>query len=167
MDVTKKFKKEEIGTLEKAIKPGKNRMPRIDEHLDGGFDRMLDGRSLRAGEKERLFDLLRSQDFESRLEEAEVKCAIAVVAFRLGILEVTEILREELEKGDNLPIANDCFRLVLEKLEAMQAYDSVPKRSRQLEILVGMYESEYQAERRAAEIVLEKADIKIGGLCSW
>jgi len=66
------------------------------------FDYQIDGRSLRAGEKDRMFGLLRTKKFGSDLEEAEVKCAVAVVAFKLGLLEVVEILREQLQKENML-----------------------------------------------------------------
>ena len=163
MAITRKLRKNGTNRPEGT----RDQKAKVHPLLDFDFDSMIDGRGLRAGEREKLAEILRSDNFRSCLDEAEVKCAVAVVALKLGVAEVLEVLRGELEKEDLLPLAKDCFQLVLEKFEQMQVSDSIPQRSRQLEILVMMGRSENPSERRAVEIVIEKADIKIGGICSW
>jgi len=119
-------------------------------------------RPLASGEKERLFRLLSVEHDE------ETRCAAAYVIGKLGLTREAGSLVNAAyltcEEGSDfrfmLSFAAHCIAV-------MEDMGTTPPRGDQLPLLLEMRESVHGGERRFAEIVLDKADIKSGTLTSW
>jgi hypothetical protein len=134
--------------------------------LEYRYHEVVDARPLRPGEKVRLFALIRGSGI-NRKDEHEERCAAAYVAAGIGLVDALPVLKEELEKGIYSRHVEFTFRFAVGCLEAMQENGEVPSQGQQLINLLRMRDSDEPAERRYADIVLRKADIKYGTVTSW
>lgn len=114
-------------------------------------------RSLASGEKERLFELL------GAIHDEETRCAAAYVIGKLGLAKeagtIMNAAYSTSKEGSDirfmLIFASHCAAV-------MEEHNTAPPAGDQLPLLLEMCGSPHDGERRFADIVLAKADIKSG-----
>jgi hypothetical protein len=135
---------------------------------DYRYDELIDARPLRAGEMLRVLAIIRGDRYrENDPESAEERCAAAYVAAKLGLAEALPVLRKAAASGIPDPVVEYAIIFALECIVGMEKAGAIPGRGSQLLSLLRMRESNEPAERRFADIVLDKAAIRYGTLASW
>lgn len=151
--------------IDEFFRFARDRAPR---QLGYHYDEIIDGRALRPGEMMRIIALIRGDSFrEQEMESVEARCAAAFVAARIGLDDAIPALRNALSKDTLEPLVKYALVYALECLSGMVARGTIPGRGHQLKKLLEMRDSVIPAERRLADIVLEKADVKYGTVTSW
>ncbi len=128
----------------------------------------IDRRPLRPGEMMRITALIRGDGYrEQDMDSVEARCAAALVVARVGLEEALPALRDALSRDITEPLVRCTLTYALECLSGMVARGTVPEKELQLKRLLRMRDSVIPIERRFADIVLEKADVKYGTVTSW
>jgi hypothetical protein len=141
---------------------------RAPEFLEYRYIEEIDRRPLRPGEMLRLMALIRGDGYRGQdMDSVEARCAAAFVAARVGLDEAVPVLREALSHDIPEPLVKYALMYAHECLSGMIERGTVPDRDLQLKNLLRMRDSAIPAERRFADIVLEKAAIMYGTVTSW
>lgn len=155
----------EVRSLRALFRPSERKAPDL---LDYQRHEMIDGRPLRPGEKERLLSLLQGEsDLQWDQEQNEARCAAAYACVKLGIKEALPIIQKMIADPIESPHVLFAFEFAVACFRIMEEHDIYPERGRELMSLLEMRDSEDLGERRFAQLVLEKADIKYGTFTSW
>jgi len=151
--------------IDEFFRFARDRAPR---QLGYHYDEIIDGRALRPGEMMRVISLIRGDGFRGQdMESVEARCAAAFVAARIGLDGAIPALRGALAKGIPDPVVKDALAYALGCLSGMVARGTIPGKGHQLKKLLEMRDSVIPAERRLADIVIEKAAIRYGTVSSW
>lgn len=151
--------------IDEFFRFARDRAPR---HLGYQYDEIIDGRPLRPGEMMRIISLIRGDGFRGQdMESVEARCAAAFVAARIGLDEAVPALRMALAKEIPDPLIKDALTYSLGCLSGMVARGTIPGKGHQLKKLLEMRDSGILAERRLADIVIEKAGIRYDTVSSW
>lgn len=155
----------EVKDLEGLFRPSKGKAP---GPLGYEPHELIDGRPLRPGERERLLSMLQNKSaLQWDQGQNEERCAAAYVCACLGIREAIPIIRRMKAESPESPHVAFAFEFASACFMIMEMHGSFPERGGQLMRLLEMRESANPAERRFAQIVLEKAGIKYGTITSW
>jgi hypothetical protein len=168
-----------MSNVHQKAKPADGRPVSLDEFFDFSRKRApgflgyavigeIDRRPLRPGEMMRITALIRGDNYrEQDMDSVEARCAAALVAARVGLDEVLPVLRDALSREIPEPLVKCSLAYAHECLSGMAARGTVPDKDLQLIHLLRMRDSVIPIERRFADIVLEKADVKYGTITSW
>ncbi|MFH0884235.1 MAG: hypothetical protein V1861_00825 [Candidatus Micrarchaeota archaeon] len=136
--------------------------------LECQHDMIVAHRALRPGEIMRIVSLIRGDGYrEQEMDSVEARCAAAYVAARIGLVDAIPVLRRAIDGDCEEPIVKNALIFALECLEMMRRSGTVPEKGRQIINLLKMRDSVIPVERRFADIVIEKADVKYGTVSSW
>jgi hypothetical protein len=168
-----------MSNIHQKAKPADGRPATLDEFLNFArkgapralgyhYDEIIDGRPLRPGEMMRIVSMIRGDGYrENDMESVEARCAAALVAARIGLDEAIPSLRGALSKEIPDPLVKGALAYALGCLCGMVARGTVPCKGHQIKKLLEMRDSAIPAERRLADIVIEKAAIRYGTVSSW
>jgi hypothetical protein len=155
----------QVDSLKHVFRYAERKAPGLHDYE---MHEMIDGRPLRLGEREKVLELLENKSgMQWDNKQNETRVAAAYVCVRLGLNEAGKIMRAELERGIESPHVRFMFEFALKSFEVAEEFGTSIPAGRQLVRLLEMRNSQLPGERRLAEIVLEKADIKFGTLVSW
>lgn len=154
-----------VRSLRDVLKQASRKAPGLHDYE---MCELIDGRNLRLGEKEKVLELLRNKSgMQWEREQNETRVAAAYVCIRLWLSEAGDIIREELEKGIESPHVRFMFEFAARSFEIQGELGGSGNPEYQLLRLLEMRNSQDAGERKLAEIVIAKADIKYGTVVSW
>jgi hypothetical protein len=154
----------QVACIEGVFRMSRRNAPGLLEYR---YDEIIDGRPLRPGELEGVLALLGGSGEPEGRSKDEARCAAAYVAMGLGLTKAVPAMKKALEGRIASPHVRHAFEFAVRCLETMQENGALPQEGEQLITLLRMRNSAEPAERRFAELVLEKADIKYGTVTGW
>jgi hypothetical protein len=168
-----------MSNVHQKAKPAEGRPVSVDEffafarkrapgYLEYRYIEEIDRRPLRPGEMMRLTALIRGDSYrEQDMQSVEARCAAAYVAAKIGLDEAIPVLKQALSRDIPEPLVKYALRYALDCLDGMVERGTVPDKELQVKNLLDMRDSAIPAERRFADIILEKALIRYGTITSW
>jgi hypothetical protein len=154
-----------VNSLRQILRYASRKAPELHDYQ---MHELIDGRALRLGEKEKVLDLLKNKSgMQWDNEQNEIHVAAAYVCIRLRLDEALDIIKAELEKGIESPHVRFMFELAVKSFEITGEFEYAMKPKYQLIRLLEMRNSKDPGERKLAEIIIDKAEIKYGTVVSW